>query len=322
MKKSIYVIVKGRNGNQLFQYAFARRIQEMTGGELILDFSEMGFNKSAGKYGPEKHMDNALDYFSVKPYTYVDAGSNYKGSLFHRIQLLLYRFVRKVYTTFPGKAELITKLTSGLLQRLGIYYQYGTNSFLGYRKPSKSIRNVLIRGWFESESYFEPIKEVIKKEFTLLFPLHDYLKELEQKLLEEESICVSVRRGDFASDAYKNEFLICDINYYKKAISLLLGKFPNSMILICSDDVRWCKENLQIPSDKVIYEPNDLSINEKFHIMTACRHFVISNSTFSWWVQWLSRYKGKKVVAPSIWRRSSPPVKDIFMKDWILVNCK
>lgn len=73
MKKSIYVIVKGRNGNQLFQYAFARRIQEMTGGELILDFSEMGFNKSAGKYGPEKHMNNVLDYFSVKPYKYVDA---------------------------------------------------------------------------------------------------------------------------------------------------------------------------------------------------------------------------------------------------------
>ena len=307
MKKSIYVIVKGRNGNQLFQYAFARRIQEMTGGELILDFSEMGFNKSAGKYGPEKHMDNALDYFSVKPYTYVDAGSNYKGSLFHRIQLLLYRFVRKVYTTFPGKAELITKLTSGLLQRLGIYYQYGTNSFLGYRKPSKSIRNVLIRGWFESESYFEPIKDLLKEELKLSASVSKSLAEIKDRLVNEDSVCVHVRRGDFASKEYKDEFLICDLDYYKKGVSIIEERHPNPLLFVCSDDIQWCK---------------GLTIAETMHLMTSCHHFVISNSTLSFWMQYLPTNPDKMVVAPSVWRRCNPPVTDIFMKDWILVNCK
>lgn len=322
MDKIIYVIVKGRNGNQLFQYGFARRIQEMIGGELVLDFSEMGFNKSAGKYGPEKHMDNALDYFNVMPYTYVDVGSNYKGSLFHRIQLLLYRFVRKLYTTYPGKADLITKLTSGLLQRLGIYYQYGTNSFLGFRKPSKSIRNVLIRGWFESESYFEPIKDLLKEELKLSAPVSKSLADIRNRLLNEDSVCVHVRRGDFASKEYKDEFLICDLDYYKKGVSIIEERHPTPLLFVCSDDIQWCRECLFKDATNIIYEPSGLTIAETMLLMTSCHHFVISNSTLSFWMQYLSSNQDKMVVAPSVWRRCNPPVKDIFMKDWILVNCK
>ncbi|MBQ7072676.1 MAG: alpha-1,2-fucosyltransferase [Bacteroidales bacterium] len=322
MNKKIYVIIKGRSGNQLFQYAFARSIQETIGGELILDFSEMGFNKSKGKYGPRVRKDNVLDYFYVKPYTYVDSGTPYHKNLVQKFQFLIYRILRKVYLRFPNRIEGIASHTSGILQRMGIYYQFGTNSFLGFRKPSKSLNNILIRGWFESTSYFEPIKDLIKKELVISVPFSCPLESLNNKLLNEESVCIHVRRGDFLSEPYKNEFHICDLDYYRRGISLIEARYGNLLFFVCSDDIEWCKEHLFKNSSNVIYEPSGITISDTIHLMTSCHHFVISNSTMSFWMQYLSNHPDKMVVAPSVWRRCDPPIKDIYMKEWTLIDCK
>ena len=52
--------------------------------------------------------------------------------------------------------------------------------------------------------------------------------------------------------------------------------------------------------------------------MTSCKHFIISNSTFSWWMQYLSEYGNKKVIAPSKWYKncenfSVPLLEDDFI---------
>ena len=54
--------------------------------------------------------------------------------------------------------------------------------------------------------------------------------------------------------------------------------------------------------------------------MSACKHFVISNSTFSWWAQYLSRNQDKVVVAPSRWRNGSY-TQDIYLDSgWLLYD--
>jgi hypothetical protein len=35
--------------------------------------------------------------------------------------------------------------------------------------------------------------------------------------------------------------------------------------------------------------------------MSLCQHFIIANSSFSWWAAWLSPYPNKIVIGPEHW---------------------
>lgn len=54
--------------------------------------------------------------------------------------------------------------------------------------------------------------------------------------------------------------------------------------------------------------------------MYNCNHFVISNSSFSWWGAYLSDYEGKLVVAPNRWYNNSTKKPDIYLDDMILLD--
>ncbi len=51
--------------------------------------------------------------------------------------------------------------------------------------------------------------------------------------------------------------------------------------------------------------------------MSQCKHFVIANSTFSWWGAWLSEYEDKLIVRPEPWNDEEPVLSDLLPSDWI-----
>jgi hypothetical protein len=53
--------------------------------------------------------------------------------------------------------------------------------------------------------------------------------------------------------------------------------------------------------------------------MSNCKHFIIANSTFSWWGAWLSKNKNKIVCAPKKWVRAKILTPDIIPDSWVKI---
>ncbi len=52
-------------------------------------------------------------------------------------------------------------------------------------------------------------------------------------------------------------------------------------------------------------------------LMAACQHFLIANSSLSWWGAWLSKRAEKKIIAPKRWFMNPDyDTRDLFPESW------
>ena len=74
-----------------------------------------------------------------------------------------------------------------------------------------------------------------------------------------------------------------------------------SGFFVFSNDPEWVKTRFT-QKNMTIVEGNDENAGYvDMYLMSRCRHFIIANSSFSWWAAWLGAYAGKKVIAPDTW---------------------
>jgi len=166
----------------------------------------------------------------------------------------------------------------------------------------KEALNIAAIGYWQSEKYFRNISSLIRAEFTFKPDLQfDELESPLNEILNTESVCVHVRRSDVLKDGDPMGEL--GIDYYKRAVRLVLERVCNPNFFVFSDDIEWCKENLDLGISLNFISDNDFEIStySDFYLMSHCRHFIIANSTYSWWGAWLGRSAHKLIIAPRGW---------------------
>jgi Glycosyl transferase family 11 len=153
-----------------------------------------------------------------------------------------------------------------------------------------------LSGWWQSESFFSFAAEQIRKDLQLRNLDADFRAlQLRRDLLSGGHDCLVAlhcRRGDYVALAESGLFNLVPERYYRSAIKQFSG---NPKFLFFSDDVIWCERTF---SDLAITFCREEDPIEALALMKVCDHFVIGNSTFSWWGAWRGEKKGSRVFAP------------------------
>lgn len=302
----IYLVIRGACGNQFFQYAFARNLQERIGGELVIDYSAV-----KGVPGIWEGSDNLLADFNTVPYRYVDKPS-LKVKFFFRVMGVIRRIFH--LRDFEKRTYRFLLFLARFFERFGLYYF--DSAYFPYKYYNN--KNVFINGYYESPQYFKEMDDKICSELTPRHPLLEQNKELFNIICTRPSVCITIKRQDVENPDI-SEIYQYDMNYFYNAVKYIREREPEAVYIIFSDNVDWCRENFQI-EEEVYYETSGNPIWEKIRLMASCKHFIIHNSTFSWWVQHLGRREGKIVIAPVKWMlRDDQPI-DIYEDNWIYMR--
>jgi len=183
---------------------------------------------------------------------------------------------------------------------------------------------VYLEGYFQSERYFNAIEEDIRVEFMFKTPPSEANREMAERIKNTKgATAVHVRRADYVSDETTNALHgTCSPHYYKKAMHMLYDRERDVSAFVFSDDPNWAEQNLELNVPMCVVRLNAAEKGyEDLRLMSLCRHFIIANSSFSWWGAWLGNRENKCVLAPENWMRdpqlNSP---DVYPADWIKVN--
>ncbi len=289
----IIVRLKGGLGNQMFQYALGRALSIKYNVPLGLDLSFLLETTPRLNF---TFREYDLNIFNIKA------------------EVVPYRKIPFMNRLFKGRVGRIVENLRKFSFIKGVERSFGFN---------KSILNIgpdaYLDGYWQSPKYFKDIEDIIRNDFTFNVNFSDNILNLAEEIKNGNSVCVHVRRGDYVGN--KNHEVV-DKNYYQEAIKKIKGLIEIDKIYVFSDDIKWCKENMNFDYTTMFVGDEYAGIKAGGHLflMSQCKNFIIPNSTFSWWGAWLSNNKNKIVIVPKKWFPwMIINLIDIIPEEWIRI---
>lgn len=294
-------------GNQMFQYAFSRYLQYRYNENIYLDTKSYTRNKGERSFSLENYKLNQM----VK----------YGGSVKETINDIFIKSYRKYLTSIP-KIDLYNTDEIAKLEKKGLYISSNVYAYVDYAYNVEKCNKYVLGTW-QNVKYFNQIRTVLVNEFQLIKSLDKENLEYLRQIRNSNSVCIHIRLGDYLSPQWS--FLnVCTQKYYFDAYNYLKEKLVNPVFYIFSNttkDLEWIKQNYVF-----LRECNfvDLSNSDyaDLELMKNCKHFIISNSTYSWWAQYLSEDKNKLVVAPSLWYKDGKNDEKlgVHIPEWTIID--
>lgn len=284
----IIINISGGLGNQLFQLAFYHKLKSL-GYVVKLNTS---FYKDQNKLVYRFHrilrgipqrkflFDNQYKNEIISP-------ADLKKTVFKSTKKFIFR--KLLYNSIPFKHFIkITKKNNFLNE----------NNF--DEEKINSDANYYLDGYWQKYEYVKKSKNYIQK------LLNSLSKSFFSKIPPQKSIVIHVRRGDQSTFLSSKIYTVLSKDYYEKAINFIL-ELDNKIdkLIICSDDINWCKKNLiSFKTFEKIYYMEETTMQQDFSVMVNSHYLVLSNSTFCWWAGFLGNQR--KVILPKKWFKKDP----------------
>ncbi len=291
----------GGLGNQMSQVAFGYYISRLTNQKLYIDVtSYKHYKRRPCSINRMKLCENII------------VGEN-AGSLFH-IKSRLFQKIFHVFNHMFYKGKEMPEKFFYMCVKSGHVYSFDSK----YYPISRIKKNSDIYGYFLIEKYFRKYyKEICELFHVKDEELSEASRYYERLILEsDEPIAISLRlQDDYVKD---DTMYVCTKEYYQQGIEYLKENHPNGQYFIFADDIERAKKmNLGV---QAVYIEGMTDV-EGMHLMSKCHHFLISNSSFSWWGAYLSQKERKQIVVPDHWINNAKDYSDKYYEGMIKIEC-
>jgi len=287
------VIVKllGGLGNQMFQYAFGKKMALKNNCDLKLDLSF---------YQEQNARRYELDHFNITPAIATSP----------EVEALKQKQVRQENLRFK------------FLFKPRPYFIHEKN--LAFNPAYFNTRDqVYIDGYWQSEKYFIDAAPQIREDFRFATPPSNNNRLMLSQIESCNAVSIHIRRGDFLAAEFIEIHGLCSVEYYNDAVDIMAKKIEKPVFFVFSDNIPWAKQNIKTNQEICFVDINDdHSAFEDLRLMSACKHHIIANSSFSWWGAWLNAGENKLVIAPKKWFANEDMNKassSIVPENWIRI---
>lgn len=179
-----------------------------------------------------------------------------------------------------------------------------------------------LRGYWQSERYFQMHEDTIRSEFQFKKPLLGEALHWSERMKAVSSVSVHIRRGDYVSNQFNMAYHgACSLDYYQRAVTSIEAQVDQPEYFVFSDDLDWARQNFKLDHQVHFVDGNkgDTSFLD-MQLMSICRHHIIANSSFSWWAAWLNNRKDKLVIAPARWYVKKPTPVGLIPNRWMEIQ--
>ena len=282
----ITTLLSSRLGNQMFQYAAGKALAEYHRTSLRL-YMMMG-------------TPYLLHSFDIPAQVRIDYPLGAPGRFFSKTVQGRARGLHNHLKAAVGAMHLLKlKRSKNIMKEVYI--------LRGGRLPSvesftRIKRDARLMGYWQNPVYFEAIAADLARDFTVNTPPNEANRNLLEYIRTSTAVAVHVRRTDYANSPYH---VLLSADYYRAAFRRIGESLADPVFFVFSDDLDWSRRHVRPPGETHYVDVNGPRHgHEDMRLMRACSHFVIANSSFSWWpawLTWLANKRDKIVIAPKAW---------------------
>jgi len=191
-------------------------------------------------------------------------------------------------------------------------YREGETAF--HYSDYKINGNADLSGYFQSEKYWKHIEGHIRNQFEFKAELIESCKSLLPNN-EKQNIAIHIRRGDYVNNPSHYNL---SVKYYLNALEY----FNHSDYNLCffSDDIEFAKWHFSCLPNAYFIHGTEI---EDLCTMTLCDHFIIANSSFSWWAAYLGTKPHSTIIRPKEHfdgNQLKHDIKDLYPNDWVVIS--
>jgi len=280
--------ISGGLGNQMFQYVFGQYLSKKFNKKVYYDVNWYK-NKN-----PKKRLYN----FELSKFDIDIQILKSRGYRFRILDTLIYLF----RNLFVFNKHTSIKLYESRTSLIGIFL-------------STIFRNSYYPGYWQNYKYYQFISNKIH--FKLKSKKFLINTKIKKKILGTNAVSIGVRRS---KENILAGVVVCGTEYFKRAINLINQKIDNPIYYIFSDDIAWCKNNIEISGKYYFVKQNKKVTFENMELMSLCKHNIISNSTYDWWGAMLNKNNRKIVICPKTWMPKDTKIRrGLIPREWIKI---